>query len=156
MGGKPCDLGVAACVVNQDKILLVKENRGNYSSKWSLPKGMVDSGELPANAALRELKEECGIDGEVIGIIALRERVHAEQTGVFIAYSVRPKSLDVKIDFDEIGDFGWYSKDEFSSLVWVSDAMKEIAITALEPNSMELIDYSQERMQPYLLHTNRN
>ncbi len=31
--------------------------------RWDLPKGMVDPGETPEQAALREVKEECGIGG---------------------------------------------------------------------------------------------
>ncbi len=31
--------------------------------RWDLPKGMVDPGETPEEAALREVKEECGIGG---------------------------------------------------------------------------------------------
>ena len=54
-----CDLGVAACVVNKGRILLIKESKGPHSSKWGVPKGFVESGELPAQAALRELFEEC-------------------------------------------------------------------------------------------------
>ena len=29
--------------------------------KWDLPKGKIDKGESPENAALREVEEECGI-----------------------------------------------------------------------------------------------
>ena len=43
-----CDLGVAACVVNNGRILLIKESKGPHSSKWGVPKGLVESGELPA------------------------------------------------------------------------------------------------------------
>ena len=88
-----CDLGVAACVVDNGRILLIKESKGPHSSKWGVPKGFVESGELPAQAALRELSEECGISGEIIGITALRERVKKGQTGVFVAYLVSPDTL---------------------------------------------------------------
>ena len=64
-----CDLGVAACVVNKGRILLIKESKGPHSSKWGVPKGFVESGELPAQAALRELFEECGLSGDIILLI---------------------------------------------------------------------------------------
>ena len=34
--------------------------------RWQLPKGIVDEGETPAEAALREVREEAGIDSEII------------------------------------------------------------------------------------------
>ena len=51
-----CDLGVAALVSSNNKVLLVQEAQGNFKGKWGLPKGFVDPGELPRDAALRELK----------------------------------------------------------------------------------------------------
>ncbi|MGC9352833.1 MAG: NUDIX hydrolase [Mariniphaga sp.] len=45
---------------------------GNYllfifrNGKWDLPKGKIDKGEIPPEAALREVSEECGISGQRI------------------------------------------------------------------------------------------
>lgn len=148
-----CDLGVAACVVNKGRILLIKESKGPYSSKWGVPKGFVESGELPAQAALRELFEECGLSGDIIGITALRERVKRGQTGVFMAYLVNPKSLDVKLNLEEISDFGWFSLEELDSVEWLSDTMHSISVASINHySSMKMIDYSEERNEPYLVH----
>src|SRR5918997_5151902 len=35
--------------------------------RWQLPKGLVDAGETPEVTALREVREEAGIDTDVIG-----------------------------------------------------------------------------------------
>ena len=37
--------------------------------RWQLPKGIVDDGETPAIAALREVREEAGIETELVGPI---------------------------------------------------------------------------------------
>jgi 8-oxo-dGTP pyrophosphatase MutT (NUDIX family) len=37
--------------------------------RWQLPKGLVDPGETPEDAALREVKEEAGIDATSAGLI---------------------------------------------------------------------------------------
>ena len=71
----PTDLGVAACVVKDSKILLVKESRGSKAGFWGMPKGAVDQGESPATAVLREWREECGLGGQGVGLVASRERV---------------------------------------------------------------------------------
>jgi 8-oxo-dGTP pyrophosphatase MutT (NUDIX family) len=38
-------------------------------SRWQLPKGLIDKGETSAEAALREVREEAGIEAEVVDLI---------------------------------------------------------------------------------------
>lgn len=51
------------CVFNAENKLLVIYRRGS----WDLPKGKIDPGETPAQAALREVEEETGIGEIVLG-----------------------------------------------------------------------------------------
>ena len=81
-----CDMGVAACVVNDDKVLLVKEAAGKHAGLWGAPKGYTNSDEYPMQSALRELKEETGVDGDIKGIIAVRETIRSGMPALFIAY----------------------------------------------------------------------
>ena len=97
-----CYLGVAACGVNDGKILLGKEAAGKHAGLWGAPKGYADSNEYPMQSALRELKEECGIDGVIKGIIAVRETIRSGMPALFIAYSINPKTTDVKTHNNQI------------------------------------------------------
>jgi len=45
--------------------LIATRNR----SRWGLPKGAVDSGETPEAAALREVKEETGIEARIVRLL---------------------------------------------------------------------------------------
>ena len=45
-------------VIRNNKLLFIFRNE-----KWDLPKGKIDHGESAKEAALREVAEECGIDG---------------------------------------------------------------------------------------------
>lgn len=37
--------------------------------RWQLPKGWIEAGETPEHAAIREVREEAGVDGDMIGPI---------------------------------------------------------------------------------------
>jgi len=37
-----------------------------YRTVWTLPKGMIEPGETPEEAALREVREESGLEGRII------------------------------------------------------------------------------------------
>lgn len=48
-------------VKSENRLLFIFRN-----GKWDLPKGKIDKGETPPEAALREVSEECGISGQQI------------------------------------------------------------------------------------------
>tara|TARA_B100001113_G_scaffold72681_1_gene56283 strand:- start:5644 stop:6156 length:513 start_codon:yes stop_codon:yes gene_type:complete len=148
-----CDLGAAACVVVDGKILLVEEAAGKHASRWGAPKGYVNIDEYPMQAALRELKEECGIDGEIKGIIAVRETIRSGVPALFIAYLIHPENTDIVIDNEEISDFGWFDITEIESVNFISKTMKSIAKCALmDAPHMLCLDGSEQTKLPYYLH----
>ena len=60
---------VNVVVVNdQDQILLI---RRSDNDNWAVPGGAIDLGESMTQAAVRETKEESGIDCEVIGLVGI-------------------------------------------------------------------------------------
>jgi len=61
---------VSTIVVNDAReVLLVKRKHEPYSGMWCLPIGFAESGENMDEAALRELKEETGIQGRIMRLI---------------------------------------------------------------------------------------
>ena len=72
-----------ALVTRGDKILLVRlfsEGREFYS----LPGGGIEPGETPGQAALRELKEECGVDGTLLRPLNTLNLPDGSQEHVFL------------------------------------------------------------------------
>tara|TARA_B100001996_G_scaffold344417_1_gene300178 strand:- start:48 stop:533 length:486 start_codon:yes stop_codon:yes gene_type:complete len=147
------DLGVAAIVVQDEGILLVQEGQGKHKEFWGLPKGFVESGELPANAVIRELYEECGLSGTVTGLIGIRETLRDSNPCVFIAYRVRVQNNNLSINSSEISAARFFGLDELSDLKWISSAMHLLAKSGLEANdSTSLIDFTSTQNHPYLVH----
>lgn len=63
-------LDTRAAIFEGDKILLVEEKNG----KWSLPGGWVDVGISVKENAIKEVKEEAGLDVKVDFVIAIQDR----------------------------------------------------------------------------------
>jgi len=63
----PVPATAAVAVNNHGEILLVKRKKEPGVGLWSLPGGFQEYDETPEQCCLRELKEETGLDGEIIG-----------------------------------------------------------------------------------------
>ena len=73
-------VGIGGMVIKQNaedptqvELALIKEHRSDQPEKWKLPGGFMDPGEKIRDAAVREVKEETGIDAEFLGIMGMRE-----------------------------------------------------------------------------------
>lgn len=67
---RPVLAASCACFRN-GKLLLAQ--RASPPQYWTLPGGRVEFGEDAASAAVRELKEETGVEAEVLGFAGFRE-----------------------------------------------------------------------------------
>ena len=67
-------LGAYALVRRGGSVLLTRiSERGFHTGSWTLPGGGVDHGEPPRSAVLRELREECGVEGTVGELVAVHD-----------------------------------------------------------------------------------
>ena len=59
-------VGVGAVIVQDGKLVLIRRGVEPDKGKWSIPGGGVELGETVGDAAVREAKEECGLDIELV------------------------------------------------------------------------------------------
>lgn len=98
---------VVMCIVtHNDKILLVHRADKDPNLSWAFPGGTVEQGESIFQTAIRELKEETNIDGEVIETIGDRIHPYSKKHMAYVA--LRPTSFDILIGDNDLDMCKWF------------------------------------------------
>jgi 8-oxo-dGTP diphosphatase len=74
-------LGVSLAVFRGGDVLLASRTKPPLVGVFSLPGGLVETGESLESAALRELMEEVQVEAEVVGFVGHREVIDRDAEG---------------------------------------------------------------------------
>jgi ADP-ribose pyrophosphatase YjhB (NUDIX family) len=106
---------IVACLIkSDDKYLLVQEKQPDAYGLWNLPAGHVDKGEELEQAAIREAKEETGLDVKLLNQIAIYHET-AKQT-VKHVYATEIIGGELIKPNDEIMAVSWLTFDQIKDL----------------------------------------
>ena len=93
--------GVGVLVEIDGKIVLIKRGQAPFAGSWALPAGYIEADESVEQAAVRECKEETGLDVELVelfGVYSFPEGpVHS---GIIIFYRARPVGGEMRAGDD--------------------------------------------------------
>lgn len=112
-------LGVAGLVIDKDGNVLVEKELFKPELGYKLPGGGANFSEKIGDAAIREVKEETGIDTEFLGIIALRHGRNKDEEGIsdiYVCCLLRPLTHDICIQEEEITESSWMPYAEFKKI----------------------------------------
>ncbi len=75
----------------EGRVLLIQRANDPYEGSWALPGGFVDVGETVENAAVREAKEETGLDVELLRLVGVYSDSERDPRGhnVSVAFLAR-------------------------------------------------------------------
>ena len=74
-------LAASIAVFRDGKALIATRTKAPGAGVWSLPGGLVETGETLEEAALRELMEEVGVEARIVGFNRHVQRVDRDEAG---------------------------------------------------------------------------
>jgi len=111
---------VAAGVIVErgGRVLLVRRRHGPREGLWTFPGGFVDHGEEPAAAAIRECREETGLEVEITGIVdAVAGREHETGADILIVYRGRSPA-GTPVAADDVDEVAFFDPDDLPPLAF--------------------------------------
>jgi ADP-ribose pyrophosphatase YjhB (NUDIX family) len=121
----------AMCVIERDdgRVLLI---RHLYRKRWGVPGGLLERHELPTDAARREVREEVGIDVELMGEPAVN--VDADPRRIDIVFRARPvddaEADRVRPSSVEVLEARWFSPTELPELQFETAQVMQVLARA--------------------------
>lgn len=122
----PC---VGVVCLRGDEVLLIRRGRPPRQGEWSLPGGRIEPGERTLDAALRELREETGIEAEITGLIDVVDGLFPEagRHYVLIDYAARWLSGEPEAGDDAL-EARFVPLDRVDALIDWSETRRVIAL----------------------------
>ncbi|UUT34504.1 (deoxy)nucleoside triphosphate pyrophosphohydrolase [Microbacterium elymi] len=117
MTAAPLDV-VAAVIVDGDRILACRRREGKADAgRWEFPGGKVEPGESPAEALVREVREELGIDIR-IGEVLRTDVTDAAGRSIRLTCLAATLSGERPTDSTDHDRMEWVRPAELSALDW--------------------------------------
>ncbi len=104
---QPKGFGARALVFRGNHLLLIKTAYGTF---WQTPGGTLNPGEAPEQGALRELKEETGLDGTIREKLGVYTSSTEGKRDIIHLYIVDVDQEELTLEW-ELKAAGWFSLD---------------------------------------------
>jgi 8-oxo-dGTP diphosphatase len=122
---------VGVVCLRDDSVLLIRRGTPPRQGEWSLPGGRIEPGERAMDAALRELREETGVEAEITGLIDVVDGLFPEagRHYVLIDYAARWLSGE-PVAGDDAAEARFVPLDEVETLIDWSETRRIIRMAA--------------------------
>jgi 8-oxo-dGTP diphosphatase len=142
-------LVVSVSVIKDNEVLLIKENKPTAFDKWNFPSGRMEMGEDILNAALREVKEETGLDVNLINTTGIYNFLSDSNDQVILFHFIGEiVGGELRIDEEEIIESKWVTLDEIRKLtnkeLRNSMVMKQIVDALISQKSYPITIFKEQ------------
>jgi len=126
-------IGVGAIIIDEGRVVLVKRGHEPLKGEWSIPGGVLEVGEMLREAAIREVREETGLNVETLDLLGVFDRVVHDEAGktlyhyVLIDFLCRHVSGELCCS-DDADEARWFTEDEIGSLKLAKDTEEVIRL----------------------------
>lgn len=124
-------VGLGAVVWHEGKVLMIKRGQPPRAGIWSLPGGGQMLGETVEEGIRRELREETGVEVDLLGLVAVVDSVQRDAAGqvlyhyTIIDYAARWRS-GATVAGDDAADAAWFTPKELAQLTLWEETMRVI------------------------------
>jgi len=124
---------VGVVCLKDDQVLLIRRGKPPRLGEWTLPGGRIEPGERAVDAALRELREETGVEAEITCLIDVVDGLFPEagMHYVLIDYAARWLSGE-PVGADDALEARFVPLDQVDSLIDWSETRRIIRRAAAE------------------------
>ncbi|HEY2301001.1 MAG TPA: NUDIX hydrolase [Acidimicrobiales bacterium] len=107
---------VGAVATDDGCLLLIRRGHGPAAGEWSIPGGRVNAGETLAEAVVRELVEETGVEAVCDSLLGWVERIGDGYHYVIFDFLVTILSGDTPVAGDDAAEARWVPLDQVAEL----------------------------------------
>lgn len=145
-------IGAGGVVLDARRRLLVIQERHHRHKHYKLPGGALHPGEHIADAVIREVEEETGVQTEFLHLVCLRHW-HGYRYGksdIYFVTRLRPLSSTITLDPTEIAECFWMNVDEYLTHPDTHSFNRRIVQAALDLETPDSIaqDHRALRLEP--------
>ena len=109
-------LAVDAVTIRGDEVLLIRRGIEPWKGMLAFPGGFVEKGEDPQHAVLRELEEECGLEGKVIRLLCVRGSPDRDPRGHVVSIAYVVSATGEPVAGDDAASAAWHKISEVKEM----------------------------------------